>query len=89
MYAPELETLDQLLGGDLPLTIIVKLFPSKEHFSRGVLGLLRCGDVFLLDASGAEITYWSWRELFDQGKVFEELKDWKLTLTPQGARKVG
>lgn len=89
MYAPELETLDQLLGGDLPLTIVVQLFPTKEHFTRGVLGLLSCGDVLLLDASGTEIPQWRWRELFEKDKVFEELQAWRLSLTSQGARKVG
>ena len=32
--SPELETLDQLLGGDLPLTVIRKLFPDAERFVR-------------------------------------------------------
>jgi len=50
MYAPELETLDQLLGCDMPLTVIAKLYSSAEAFRKGVTGLLSCGDVLLLDA---------------------------------------
>jgi hypothetical protein len=38
--SPELETLDQLLGSDLPLEVIAKLFPSEEDFGQGVLGPL-------------------------------------------------
>jgi len=48
MHSAELETLDQMLGGDLRLEAISKLFPSSGAFEQGVLGLLSCGDVVLL-----------------------------------------
>jgi hypothetical protein len=43
MSSPELETLDQLLGGDLPLTTIRELYPNDAAFLQGVLGLLKSG----------------------------------------------
>lgn len=67
MYAPELETLDQLLGGDMPLTVIAKLYSSPESFRTGIGGLLACGDVLLLEANGNAIPSWRWREVFETG----------------------
>ena len=52
MYAPELETLEQLLGGDMPLTVIANLYSTPEAFWQGIRGLLSCGDVLLLDDDG-------------------------------------
>jgi hypothetical protein len=87
VYAPELETLDQLLGGDMPLTVIAKLYSSTEAFRAGVRGLLSCGDVLLLDSEGNAIPTWRWREVFDLGST-EPLGQFQLRLTPQGAKKV-
>jgi hypothetical protein len=89
MYAPELETLDQLLGGDMPLTVIAKLYSSAEAFRKGVTGLLSCGDVLLLDADGISVPTWRWREVFASGSDAEQLGHFQLRLTPQGAKKVG
>ena len=87
--SPELETLDQLQGGDLTLEVILKLFPSNEAFERGVLGLLSGGDVLLIAVAGDEVPQWRWRELFMDGMVFEQLGALKLRITPIGAKRVG
>jgi hypothetical protein len=88
MYSSELETLDQLLGGDLRLEVISKLFPSREAFEQGIRGLLSCGDVILVNHAGDEVPDWRWRELFS-GSRLQELEHLQLRITPQGARKVG
>lgn len=85
--SPELETLDQLLGGDLPLQLIRGLYPDDTAFSDGVLALLRTGDVQLL-LDGAEVPRWRWRALFDAGDVDQELPRLSLTITDQGACRV-
>lgn len=84
---PELETLDQLLCGDLPLKVIQELYPDADHFRRAVLGLLSCGDVRLLSMDQSEVPTWRWRELFVEGAVVDELPSLKLSITPQGARR--
>lgn len=43
----ELETLDQLQGGELQLSNVATLFPSTGALRRAVIGLLSCGDVIL------------------------------------------
>jgi hypothetical protein len=84
----ELETLDQLAGGDLRLSIIRRLYPDDKAFSRGVLGLLSCCDVRLLTADAIEVPAWRWRELFVEGSVLKELDRYWLTITDQGGEKV-
>jgi len=39
--SPELETLDQLLGGPMPLPVIRRLYPDYRAFANGTLALLR------------------------------------------------
>jgi hypothetical protein len=52
--SPEMETLDQLLGGEMRLTIIRQLYDSDQSFTRGTHRLLQSGDVRLLDDSHSE-----------------------------------
>lgn len=88
LMSPELETLDQLLGGVLSLDIILRLYPDTEAFQRGVHGLLSGGDVRLLTDEGVEVPPWRWRELFIEGGVMQALDHLMLDLTDQGARRV-
>jgi hypothetical protein len=85
---PELETLDQLLGGDLPLRVVRDLYPDLDHFRRGVLGLLTCGDVRLLKTDETEVPSWRWRELFAGGGGAIELANMKLRITAEGTRRI-
>ena len=82
--SPELETLDQLQGGDLKLEIIAELYPSQEAFEQGVFGLLYCGDVLLKTVEGDEVPHWRWRELFVERGVREQLRNFKLGITQKG-----
>lgn len=41
--SPELETLDQLAGGDMPLSLIHGLYPDDAGFICGLSGLLKGG----------------------------------------------
>jgi hypothetical protein len=86
-WSPELETLDQLLGGDMPLAVVRKLFPTADSFVRGVTGLLSGGDVRLVDCDGQELPRWRWREVLDETSAIST--GVRLGLTEQGARKIG
>jgi hypothetical protein len=59
----ELETLDQLLGGDLTPAVVRGLFETDERFVRAVLAMLDAGE-FRLYASGVEVPSWRWRDIF-------------------------
>jgi hypothetical protein len=84
----EMETLDQLLGGEMPLSIIRRLFESDQSFARGILGLLQSGDVRLLDASHVEVPQRRWRSPFIENQVLNELSSFTLDITRSGAAKV-
>ncbi len=80
----ELETLDQLLGGEMPLTVIRSIYPSGERFRQALLGLLAGGDVELVDGDGGLVPHWNWRpslEVVDACPL-------QLRLTDRGARRI-
>lgn len=87
VITPELETLDQLDGGDLRLTIIREVYPDADHFLRGVHGLLQNGDVRLLEA-GSEVPKWRWRDLFENGSIMTNLEGFVLSITDQGVKRI-
>lgn len=49
--SPELETLDQLLGGNTPLSVIRRLYIDQSAFEAAIVSLLNGGDVRLFSAS--------------------------------------
>ena len=85
--SPELETLDQLLGGDLSLTAIQKLYPSFHAFRRSVLGLLECGDFQLVAIDGKVLEEWNWNGFLDEHSTQHNLHEATLSLTAQGAAR--
>jgi hypothetical protein len=87
VLSPELETLDQLLGGELPLATIRPIYPSTEAFMSGILGLLSSGDVTLF-LHGEAVPHWRWRELFVDGTVIREEDSLKLKITELGSHRI-
>jgi hypothetical protein len=76
----ELETLDQLDGGDLPLKVVRTFFKDEASFQKGVLGLLRAGDI-RLSLDGTEVPKWRWQQALSEQNV-------KASLTDQGAKRI-
>ncbi len=58
--SPELETLDQLLGGDLPVAVVRSFYPDDERFILATLAMLNAGEIALLDAERVEVLKWDW-----------------------------
>jgi hypothetical protein len=86
--SPELETLDQLLGSDLLLGVVLRLYPDATAFKRGVLGLITSGDACLFTSDDIEVPSWRCQVLFGHGTVMQEMERMKLRITPQGARRI-
>jgi hypothetical protein len=84
--SPELETLDQLLGGDMSLTVIRGLFENHDRFARAIAAMLDAGEVRLVDSDGTELPGWRWREVL---AAETEAGDFWLSITDAGARRVG
>ena len=84
----ELEVLDQLQGGDLPLRVVASLFPEEAHARRAIAALLLAGEIALLDAKGAAVAPWQLRELDRQPGSWRTDSQYHLSLTDAGARRV-
>jgi hypothetical protein len=56
--APELETLDQLLGANRSLKTLRCLYLSDAAFLSGLLGLLQAGDIELDGAGAVAVRPW-------------------------------
>jgi len=85
--SPELETLDQLLGGDMRLSVIAELFESTATFQQGVLGLLECGDVTLIGPNSDAVPDWQWRLIFTNVGS-DNLEQLFLRITTRGANRI-
>ena len=83
----ELEVLDQLQGGDLPLPTIRTLFADEESFNRAISGLVRSGDVRLL-TDGFVVPAWRLRELFADSDSHLHRPPLTVQLTDQGGRRI-
>ncbi len=83
--SPELETLDQLLGGDMPVTLVRGLFENRQRFARAIAAMLDAGEVRLIDRDGTELPRWRWRKVL-AGET--EGADLRLSITDEGARRV-
>ena len=86
---PELEALDQLQGGDLPLRVIAALFPNEAHARRAIAAMLAAGEFTLLDTEGAALSSWQLRELERQPGSWHADTQHRLAITAKGARRIG
>ena len=85
---PELEVLDQILDGSLPLHAIACLFPDVEHCKRALAAMLEDEQVVLLDPSGNQTPLWRYRELSAQPEPWQEDSGYRLAITDHGAQLV-
>lgn len=80
--SPELDMLDQLLGGDMSLRLVRALFESQERFTRALSLMLSAGEVCLIGVEGTEVPYWQWRAALGGGVEAQ------LSITEAGARRI-
>jgi hypothetical protein len=86
--APELEVLDQVLGGDLSLDLIAGLFLEPARCRIAVDAMLRAGDVTLLDASGETLPTWTFRKLQHDPAIWVQGTPYRLSITEVGAGRI-
>jgi hypothetical protein len=85
---PELEVLDQLLGGDLSLAVIADLFPSQANCRQAIGAMVKAGDVCILDAEGEALPAWRYRELENAPDTWSRTTPYQLSITENGAKRV-
>jgi hypothetical protein len=86
--SPELEVLDQLVGGDLSLAVIAGLFADQEHCRRAIDAMVTSGEVHVLDAGGAVLPAWRYRELQYAQDTWSKATPYRLAITEMGAKRV-
>ena len=82
--SPELETLDQLLGGSLPVPVVRDIFGDVNRFLRAVQAMLNDEEVRLVGRDGSEIPRWRIREVLTATE-----SDARLDITARGAQRIG
>jgi hypothetical protein len=82
--SPELETLDQLLGGDeLPVSIIRNLFADNDQFIHSITMMLAAGEVRLLENGQQDVPQWRWRDALTTNS-----ESTRLMITETGTRRI-
>jgi hypothetical protein len=84
----ELELLDQLVAHDMPLGVLVPLFPDVGNARRAIIAMIRSGDLELLDVSGSALPDWRLRELEAETDAWGPQSPFRLHLTDAGARRI-
>jgi hypothetical protein len=82
-WATELETLEQLQGGDLPLATIRSLYESQEHFFRAMTAMLHTGQLRLIE-SGTDVAQYRWQSVL--GNPDSQNSIVRVAITEEGAR---
>jgi len=85
---PELETLEQILDDDLPLSIVRGFFDDGRRFRCAIAAMLDAGEVRLLTEDGAEVPCWRWREVLGEGANLQSSETTRLGITALGVKKV-
>ena len=80
---PELETLDQLCGGDLPVPVVRGLFANSDRFVHAIMAMLCTGEVRLVDVDSVEVPRRRWRDILGAHST-----DVRLSITEAGARRI-
>jgi hypothetical protein len=80
--SPELELLDQLFGGDMPLQLVRSLFADHERFERAVSAMIGEGELRLFEVDGSEVPGWR------QSEILRTSDQARLQLTEAGARRI-
>jgi hypothetical protein len=83
--SPELDTLDQLTGSDMPLSVIRAIFADDARFVRAIQQMLAKGEVRLLSIEGLELPAWQWHYVLSDS---EKVSDYRLSITERGGQRM-
>jgi hypothetical protein len=86
--SPELEVLDQLLGGDMTLDVLRLLFWNDGDFGHAIRMMLEDGDVRLIDGEGNVLPDWKHRHVMSDSGSWARGTAYRLSITERGARRV-
>ena len=84
-WQPEIEVIDQLLRGDLPLPVVCRLFPDDER-ARRALAHYVSKRVIVLTRKDVVLASWKCQEMFRQSERLDQYSEVRVSLTDRGAR---
>jgi hypothetical protein len=82
--SPELELLDQLLGGSLPLSTAAKLFADGSHFHQAMSAMLQAAEISLQTPTGTVVPSWQWSEILKS----TDLSGFRVEITSLGNKRI-
>jgi hypothetical protein len=85
---PELEVLDQLQGGDLPLEVVAKRFDDHSRFLNALVRMVEAGEVALIDPAGNAVPHWHFQEIARGDTRNAAVGSIRVSLTDIGARRI-
>jgi hypothetical protein len=86
--SPELETLDQLLGGPMSTTAIRSLYNNADHFVAAITEMLQSGEL-KLSAGSVEVPQYRWASVLRLSGADARTQRAKLDITEAGSRRIG
>jgi hypothetical protein len=84
-WLPEMEMIDQLIGGDLPLTAVSRLFDSDER-ARKVVGLYLGKGIVVFIRQESTMPLWESLTLLRNPEPLERHEEVRVSITDYGAR---
>lgn len=72
--SPELEMLDQLLGGDLPVSEVRSLFDNNDRFVHAALAMLNADEIRLIDGDANDVPKWKSVEALKSNSGSERIR---------------
>jgi hypothetical protein len=84
-YPPELELVDQLLGGSMALPVVCGLFENDAHARRVLAAYVSNGVVVLSDEDG-NLPAWKCQEVFRNSQPLSGYTKVRVVVTEKGAK---
>jgi len=84
IIVPELEVLDQLLAGPMPIALVRRIFDDEQSFRRALLAMLYAGDLRLLRDEWTEVRSWEWQAVLSNPS---EWPNHTVAVTVQGSKR--
>jgi hypothetical protein len=84
----EFGVLDQLGGGDLPVSVLRGLFSDDGKFHRAILAMVESGDVEVFEPSTGTVPLWRLQELSREQSSWWNDQTLRARITAAGTRRL-
>jgi hypothetical protein len=84
--SPELDVIEQLAGGDLPLPIICGLFDEDDRAKRALANYISKGVVLFISDREGVLPRWKCEEILRQAVHLDRHTEVRVSLTDKGAK---